>query len=226
MRIAEQLFLLLTTDSGRAEPWATYRNYALSAGVLMDLAIAEAVTVTPGKRAKVVQGPLLLSAPSPAESDSLTRIGRKPGRRAQSWIANQRFARPRLIAAPLVDAGVLERRHRGFGFISWSNYPVRDASAEARLRARLQQVVHGQTQETMEEGIVLLFLHAIDAHRSVLKDEIKGAGYGTVGRTAKEIRYSLIAPELDRTPPHVADAVEGIHYALVSAVAAARAASS
>lgn len=224
MRIAEQLFLLLTTDSGRAEPWATYRRYALSAGVIMDLAIAEAVTVTPGRRAKVVPGPMLIDAPTPAEADALKRIGHKPGRRAQGWIASQYFARPRLIAAPLVDAGVLERRHRGLGFIKWSNYPVRDASAEAHLRARLQQVLHGQAQETLEEGIVLLFLHTIDAHRSVLKDEIKGVGYGHVGRTAKEIRYSLISPELDRTPPHVADAVEGINYALGAAVQAARSA--
>lgn len=225
MRIAEQLFLLLTTDSGRAEPWVSYRPYALSAGVLMDLALAQAVTVTPGKRAKVVPEHSLIDAPSPAEKDALDRIGRRPGRRAQSWIANQSFARPRLIAKPLVEQGVLERRHRGLGFIKWSNYPVRDASAEMQLRSRLQQVVHGQAQETVEEGIVLLFLNTIEAHRAVLADEIKGAGYGSVDRTAKEIRYSLIAPELDRTPPHVADAVEGINYALYAAVQAARSAS-
>lgn len=222
--IAPSLFLLLTNDSGRAEPWVSYRRYALSAGVLMDLAIKQAITVTPGRRAKVVPGPYPLENPTPAEADMMKRITRRPGRRAQGVIADQRF-KPRLVAAPLVEAGVLEQRHRGFWLFNWSNYPVRDPSVEAELRDRLQKVVHGEAMETVEEGIVLLFLHAIEAHRAVLKDEIKGAGYGTVGRTAKEIRYSLIAPELDRTPPHVADAVEGIHYALVAAVQAAQHAS-
>lgn len=223
--IAPSLFLLLTNDSGRAEPWVSYRRYALSAGVLMDLAMKQAITVTPGRRAKVVPGPYALENPTPAEADMMKRITRRPGRRVQGFIADQRF-KPRLVAAPLVEAGVLERRHRGFWLFNWSNYPVRDPSVEAELRDRLQQVVHGEAMETVEEGIILLFLHAIEAHRAVLKDEIKGAGYGTVGRTAKEIRYSLIAPELDRTPPHVADAVEGIHYALVAAVQAAQQASS
>lgn len=221
MRIADQLFLLLTTDSGRSEPWVTYRRYALSAGVLMDLALAQAITVTPGRRAKVLPGPHVLDAPTPAEADVLRRVERRPGRRAQGLIADQRPS-PRLIAAPLVEAGVLERRHRGFWLFAWSNYPVRDPGVEKQLRERLRQVVHGEAMETVEEGIVLMFLHAIEAHRAVLADEIQGAGYGSVGRTAKEIRYSLIAPELDRTPQHVADAVEGIHIALVAAVQAAQ----
>lgn len=225
MRIAEQLFLLTTTDSGRAEPWVTYRRFAVTAGVLMDLALAGAIEVTPGKRARVLPGQLLIDDPSPAEADLLKRVNRRPGRRAQGYIGDTRVARPSLVAAPLVDAGVLERESRGFWLFNWSDFPVRDASAEAQLRARLQQVVHGQAQETVDEGIVLLFLHAIEAHRAVLKDEIKGAGYGSVGRTAKEIRYSLIAPQLDRTPPHVADAIEGIHLALRAAVVAAQSAS-
>lgn len=225
MLIAEQLFLLLTTDSGRAEPWATYRSFALRAGVLMDLAAARAVTVTPGKRAKVLPGPETPANPTPAEAEMLARVQRRPGRRAQAHIVDQRF-RPRLIAEPLVEQGVLERRRRGFWFVRWSDYPVRDTSAEDLLRARLQQVVHGQAQETVGEGIVLLFLHTIGAHRSVLKDEIQGAVFGSVGRTAKEIRYSLIAPELDRTEPHVADAVEGLEFALYAAVQAARSSSS
>ena len=223
--IAEDLFLRLTDDSGRAEPWVTYRRFALSAGVLMDLALAGAITVTPTRRAKVELGPVQLSDPTPAQKEMLRRIARRPGRRAQGLIVD-RGVPPRLVAQPLVDRGVLERRERGFWLFSWSNYPVRDPSVEAELRSRLHQVVQGEAMETVEEGIVLLFSHAIEAHRAVLKHEIKGAGFGAVGRTAKEIRYSLTAPELGRTEPHVADAIEGIHYALVAAVQAAQQSSS
>ncbi|HLS32017.1 MAG TPA: GPP34 family phosphoprotein [Brevibacterium sp.] len=43
MLICEDLLLLLTRDDGRTEAWVTYRDYALAAGLLADLALADCV---------------------------------------------------------------------------------------------------------------------------------------------------------------------------------------
>ncbi|GAA4517976.1 GOLPH3/VPS74 family protein [Brevibacterium yomogidense] len=50
MLISEDLLLLLTRDDGRTEAWVSYRDYALAAGLLSDLALAECVEFEPGKK--------------------------------------------------------------------------------------------------------------------------------------------------------------------------------
>lgn len=43
MLICEDLLLLLTRDDGRTEAWVSYRDFALAAGLLADLALADCV---------------------------------------------------------------------------------------------------------------------------------------------------------------------------------------
>lgn len=50
MLICEDILLLLTRDDGRTEAWVTYRPYALAAGLLADLALADCVEFEADKK--------------------------------------------------------------------------------------------------------------------------------------------------------------------------------
>ena len=53
MLICEDMLLLLTRDDGRTEAWVSYRDYALAAGLLADLALADCVEFEDRKNPKV-----------------------------------------------------------------------------------------------------------------------------------------------------------------------------
>ena len=223
MRITEQVFLLLTADNGSGEPWVGYRRFGLGAAILADLALLGVVAFTEDKRPRVsVTGDLPPDA-HPALVNAHQMIREKPNRQTQRWIANTKFGSIDLAAANLVQRGVLEERSRGFLFIQWAQYPTRDSSVEQRLRARLQQVLHGQAQETVEEGIILLIVDALNATRAVFKEEIRGLDRKQVRGTIDEIRHSLTDPALDRTVASVAHAVQAATAALIATVATANA---
>lgn len=223
MLITEQVFLLLTADNGGSEPWVGYRRFGLGAAIFADLALLDAVAFTDDKRPRVsVTGELPPDA-HPALVNAHQMIREKPNRHAQRWIGDSKFGRIDLAAANLVKQGVLEERSRGFLFIQWAQYPTRDASVELRLRARLQQVLHGQAQESVEEGIVLLIVDALNATRAVFKEEIRGLDRKQVRQTIEEIRHSLTDPALDRTVESVAQAVQAATTALIATIATANA---
>jgi hypothetical protein len=50
MLICEDILLLLTRDDGRTEAWVTYRPYALAAGLLADLALADCIEFEADKK--------------------------------------------------------------------------------------------------------------------------------------------------------------------------------
>jgi|GEM_PF-992102 len=223
MLITEQVFLLLTTDKGSGEPWVGYRRFGLGAAILADLALHDVVAFTDEKRPRVnVTGELPPDA-HPALVNAHQMIREKPNRRAQRWIGHSDFGRIDLSAANLVQQGVLEEHSRGFLFIQWAQYPTRDASIEQRLRARLQQVFHGQAQETIDEGVTLLIVDAVNGTRNVFKEEIRGLERKQVKGTIEEIRHSLTDPALNRIVESVALAIKGATAALIATVAAANA---
>ncbi|QYH19148.1 GPP34 family phosphoprotein [Corynebacterium aquatimens] len=114
MLISEQVFLLLTTDKGGAEPWvSSYRRFALGAAALADLALLGAIEISPDRRGKVTPLPLVQPLPTPLLRHAHELIQRKPGRRAYHWITDTRFGRIDYAAASLVQQGILEERSRG-----------------------------------------------------------------------------------------------------------------
>ncbi|MCP1387592.1 GPP34 family phosphoprotein [Corynebacterium sp. TA-R-1] len=227
MLISEQVFLLLTADGGGGEAWvSSYRRYALGAAALADLAVLGAIELSDERRPRVTPLPLVQPLPTKFLAHAHAMIQRRPKRRAQTWIGDTRFGRIDYAADSLVKRGVLEEKSRGFLFVQWQQYPVRDASAELQLRGRAHQIFRGQAHETVNEGVALLLVDAVTGTRNVLKQETRDLPRKEVKRALDEIYFSLTSPELNRTPPEVAVAIRRINDALVMVVRAAQSSSS
>ena len=113
---------------------------------------------------------------------------------------------------------MLAQEEKGFLFVSWNKYPTLDPSVEANLRARFQQTLHGQGQESWDEAVVLTLLDAIEAIGPVLKQETKGTTRRDRRETLGEIAYSLVSPELERTGALLSDTVQAVRQSIVEII--------
>jgi len=219
MLIAEQVFLLLTNDKGGGEAWVSHRNLALNGALLCDLAAHNYIAlerkrlslrVSATVPSKSVQAPLL--------RHGVAELERKGERRLTSLLESGKFAQPSVVAQRFVANGVLAEEQKGFLFVNWNKYPTLDPSVEANLRARLQQTLHGQGQESWDEAVVLTLLDAIEAIGPVLKQETKGTKRRDRRETLGEIAYSLISPELERTGTLLSDTVQAVRESIVAII--------
>ncbi|AQQ16170.1 hypothetical protein CGLAU_11190 [Corynebacterium glaucum] len=219
MLIAEQVFLLLTNDKGGGEAWVSHRNLALNGALLCDLAAHNYIALERKRLSLRVSA----TVPSKSVQDPLLRHGvaeleRKGERRLTSLLESGKFAQPSVVAQRFVANGVLAEEQKGFLFVNWNKYPTLDPSVEANLRARLQQTLHGQGQESWDEAVVLTLLDAIEAIGPVLKQETKGTKRRDRRETLGEIAYSLISPELERTGTLLSDTVQAVRESIVAII--------
>lgn len=219
MLIAEQVFLLLTNDKGGGEAWVSHRNLALNGALLCDLAAHNYITLERKRLSLRVSA----TVPSTSVQDPLLRHGvaeleRKGERRLSALLESGKFAQPSVVAQRFVANGVLAEEQKGVLFVNWNKYPTLDPSVEANLRARLQQTLHGQGQESWDEAVVLTLLDAIEAIGPVLKQETKGTKRRDRRETLDEIAYSLISPELERTGTLLSDTVQAVRESIVAII--------
>lgn len=225
MYISEQLFLLLTTDKGSSEPWVSYRNFVLAAGLIGDLADHNLITIDDAKRNPRINAAVPSSQVSdPLLRDALKELERRPNKRASVVISSRKFTKPEKIAKRLVDTGVLTEDKKSFLFFTWSKFPTRDSSEETRLRARYQQILRNQAQETPQEAMVITLMQQCGALRRVLKSETDGMKRGQIKETVKEITYAVTSPELDRSTELFARAVHAANTGLAAAIQSQQAA--
>ncbi|WP_029088334.1 GOLPH3/VPS74 family protein [Brevibacterium album] len=155
MLICEDLFLLLTTDEGGTEPWVSYRDYGLAAGLLADLTLAGCVDVEPGRwgqgSAKVslaaeagsASAGEALRAQAPPLAFGLEALsGRKPTPVSTlvtaSWFNPRQAIVEGLVRQGIVD--VVEKRMLG---LVPEKHPTLNPQPEADTRARLLAALRG-----------------------------------------------------------------------------------
>jgi len=111
MLISEELFLLLTKDSGKPESRMTYPSYGLIGALLTDLLLAGRISLTEDRSPRVY---IINSGPTghPVLDWALTVLPAKDGKRFSSLVSWGRLDPTRHIAASLEAAGV-GRLHPG-----------------------------------------------------------------------------------------------------------------
>jgi hypothetical protein len=174
MLLSEALLLLLLDDEKGSPVHAGYaHDEGLAGALLLDLLDAGALAETDGKLVAAGHPP---SAPALAAAWSALS---EPGEAKKAIAAVVKAAKPirTTIAAPLVDAGVLdETRHKRLGLFETTRYPERDPSPEQTLRSELQSVLlSGQAPSDFAASLLGLLVPMDLVTRLVDRNERKAA---------------------------------------------------
>jgi hypothetical protein len=217
MLVAEQLFLLLRRDDGRAESAMAQSGYALTGAVLTDLLLAGHISMSDDKDPRVT-----VTAPGPVGDPvldaALERLREKDGRKISRVITDGKLDPTDRVAASLAGAGVISvEPKRALGLVP-ARYPVLDPWPEQALRERLGAVLAGATAQPSEAALLSL-LKGLGIARTVLKAE-----RGLLGRRELDRRIDEVAKD-SVVGKAVAKAIQAVQAAIMVTMAAAAATS-
>ena len=209
MLIAEELFLLLRRDDGKAESAAAQNGYGIAASVITDLVLAERVTLSDDKDPRVT-----VTASGPTGSAvldaAMERLQQRDGKKLSSLVTDRRLAVVEPVAAALAAAGVITiEEKRALGLVP-ARYPVRDPEPERRVRERLRTVLAGGAP-LPADATLLAILQGMGVAGKVLKEEAGGLGRRDLKRRIEEVSTDVRAGEA------VAKAVAAMNAAIMTA---------
>lgn len=210
MLIAEELFLLLTTDDG-ARKGSTARTYGLTGAVVTDLVLHGRIELSADKDPRVT---VIDPSPTghPVLDPALARIVEKNGKKLSSVVQDTKLNPEKSIAAQLAAHGLIHIEEKSFLGIKSAKYPERDGSLELQLRARLSNVLQGAVQPTVADATLLSILHGAGVIKTAMKQE-------TAPFSRKDLKHrieSLQVPgDIGRT---VKRSVEAMNAAMLTAV--------
>ena len=219
MLICEELFLLLTKDSGKPESRMTYPTYGLTGALLTDLLLAGRISLTEDRSPRVY---IVNSGPTghPVLDWALTVLPAKDGKRFSSLVPWGKLNPTHRIAESLEAAGTI-RIHTGGLFGSFNpTYPTLDPVPERQLRERIDGALRGVQPPTGPDVALLAILQALNIAPVVLPQQETGLSRGELKRRIKELSgESPVGRAVQR-------AVEAVTMAIIAAGSAAAASSS
>ena len=186
MLTCEELFLLLTKDSGKPESRMAHSSYGLTGALLTDLLLAGRISLTEERSPRIY---IVSSEPTghPVLDRALEILPAKDGKRFSSLVCWGKLNPTRHIAESLAAAGVV-RIHTGglFGSLHPS-YPTLDPVPERQLRARIDAALRGVQPPTASDVALLSILQALGVAPTVLPQQETGLSRGELKRRIKEI---------------------------------------
>ena len=186
MLTCEELFLLLTKDSGKPESRMAHSSYGLTGALLTDLLLAGRISLTEERSPRIY---IVSSEPTgnPVLDRALEILPTKDGKRFSSLVAWGKLNPTRHIAESLEAAGIV-RIHTGglFGSLNPS-YPTLDPVPERQLRARIDGALRGVQPPTGADIALLSILQALGVAQVVLPQQETGLSRGELKRRIKEI---------------------------------------
>ncbi|MFI6103659.1 GPP34 family phosphoprotein [Streptomyces sp. NPDC051310] len=164
--LAEEIALLSLDDESGAAKERSSAGWAVAGGILLELVLAERLTVADGRLTvadATPTGTALLDGRL-AKLDEWTR--RNGRRKVVDWLTKDQSTAVRATVESLCERGlVTEERHRALGLFPVRRYPEADGSVERELRERLASVVlEGTEPDDRTSGLIAL-LHAAKLHR-------------------------------------------------------------
>ena len=221
MLICEELFLLLTKDSGAPESWGGNDQLGLRGAVLLDLVIAGRIELSADKRPRMT---VLDTSPTgfAALDDALAVLPIRNGKRLLSLISWGRIKPRDAIAARLQAIGVIERTSGGL-FGHSSRYPTLDAGPEHDTRERLYAVLHGERPAAHADLALLGILQSMGLASKILPTTETGMRGGELKRAITALRPANASG--DAVARAIQDAINATTIAVVAATSAAATAS-
>jgi len=208
--IVEELHLLLVKPEGGLETVPAYRAYAETAALLVDLAVAEAVTV--GEK-----GTLETREDAREPEHPVLRHGWRALAEGGPGAIGELVRRPELdpeatVEESLVAAGILTRTSRGLLGLRFDRTPTVDPAPEDALRARLAAVLAGRERATVADTTLLAALQAAADAPRILHAEAAGMDRDQFAARVRELDAEKTTSEA------VSDAVSAVSTAVMGAV--------
>lgn len=213
MLIAEELFLLLTTDEGKPESAFSKSGFGYVAATITDLVLAQRLEFSDDKRPRVH-----VVDPSPTDhpilDHALLRLQERAGKRLSSLVTDTKIVRESDIARSLERAGVVDIvEKRMLGFVP-ERRPVRDPAPERYVRERLRVALVGK-EIRPQEATLLAILQGLDLAHKVLREESAGLSKCELKARIKTLTTQVEAGEA------VKKAVDAMNAAIAAATVAA-----
>ncbi|MEU1004662.1 MULTISPECIES: GOLPH3/VPS74 family protein [Streptomyces] len=166
--LGEQLLLLSLDDESGAAKESAKVAPAISAALLVELALAGRIDVTDDKVTVVDATPLGEPALDAALADIAGRD--KPGR-TRDWITRLKTDAAAWANRGLIEKGLVrEEKKKVLGLFSVRRYPEADGSAEAAVRQRLDEVVLRGAAPDERTACLVALLHGAKLHRLAFPD--------------------------------------------------------
>lgn len=185
MLVAEQMFLLLRRDDGRAESGSGYEAYGLIGAVLTDLLMAGHIALDDDGDPRVTvtaRGPV----GDPVLDTALERLRTKKDTKLVSLIIDLTLSPLDDVVQSLAAAGVITiQPKRALGLVP-ARYPARDPAPERALRERLRVVLAGATAQPGEVALLAL-LKALSIAAHILTVEKGSLGRRDLDRRIDEV---------------------------------------
>lgn len=179
LRFAEEVMLLLLNDEDgrfvRVPDWSL--SYALSGGVLMDLALEDRIDTDLEKLVLVSDTPLGDDLLDPTLADIVQAEDKRDARfwveRTAAWSDE---IRERALAR-LVARGILETRDDRFLWVFRARrYPVVDGKAEREVKLRIMEVLFSNELPSPRDVVIICLADACGLLRRLLgKNELQSA---------------------------------------------------
>ncbi|WP_246956879.1 GPP34 family phosphoprotein [Brachybacterium sp. Marseille-Q7125] len=168
--IPGELFLLLTTDSGRQDS-TSYRRQALAGAAIAELVLREKIALTEGRNPKV-QVRDTVPTDLPTLDQALGALADLDGKAVKSVIGHRSMDLTEVIGESFAADGVVQRKDGWFT----TTWPTHDDTVETALRARLARAVREPQQASLQDGILLELLRGLGIAHRILKDDVPEMG--------------------------------------------------
>jgi hypothetical protein len=217
--IAEDLVLLLLDDETGKLEHSTYLDTGIGGALLVELALAENVSVVKDSGFLARSKVHVSSAPPPTDpvlAEALALVGEKP-RTAEDLVGRLGKKRRDVLLDRLRQRGILEEKeHLALGLIPRKRWPTVDSTHEAEVRRSLGDALRRDVRPDQRTAALVSLLSALDlAHKVVDREGHSGR---EVKKRAKEIA------EGDWSAKAVSDAVAAAQAAVTAAIVASTAA--
>lgn len=169
--LAEEIALLSLDDESGAAKERSSAGWAVAGGILLELAMAERISVSDGRLTVTDTAPTgtALLDGRLGRLDEWTR--RKNRRKVADWLSKDQSKAVAATVDSLCERGlVMEERSRVLGLFPVRRYPEADGSVEQELRARLTSVVVHRTEPDARTSGLVGLLHAAKLHRLAFPD--------------------------------------------------------
>lgn len=214
--IAEDLLLLLLDDEKGTMSAGSYADAILGGGLLIELALADAVTVGEKKgfwQTAKVQARPGASVEDPVLAHALALVAEKE-RGAQDVVTRLGKGLKDTLTTRLVERGILQRREQKvLGLFPHTTWPSADSTHEQEVRREVEAALLQGVTPRERTGALIALLHAAgQAHRVV---DRQGVPAREVKARAKEVSEGAWAATAVR------DAIAASVAAMTAAVTAA-----
>ncbi|MER7951613.1 GPP34 family phosphoprotein [Streptomyces sp. NPDC096079] len=170
--LAEEIMLLSLDDVSGAARERQSAAWAVAGGILLDLVLAERVTVEEG-RLRVTDG---TPTEEPLLDERLRRIAEWAGRRRRDpkvteWLTKDQAKTVGATTESLRARGLVRaEQHRVLGLFPVTRYPEADGTTERELRSRLRAVVLDGAEPDARTAGLLALVHGAKLHRLAFPD--------------------------------------------------------